>query len=814
MRRPGKPSPALLAAMTLCQAPVAVGDPAQPAPTTSRATPLGSLHFEIMDNHGVSSPCRLTFIAPDGSRPELFDNPLADPDDLAVRPNVVYSLSGRNSIAVPVGRYTVWVSRGMEYGIESRDVTVSRGDTTVIEATLEREIDTTGWIGGDYHLHTLTYSGHGDTNMPERIISIVGEGLEFAVATDHNHNTDYKPTISSLEAGHLMSTVTGNEVSTPVGHFNAFPLDPDARVVHYRVPSAVPLFKMIRAEDNEWGVTPVIQVNHPRWGNINYFGQASLDPILGVSESDVWSADFDTIEILNENEGWGYFDPDETGHDVGDQSHGVLRDWFNLLNRGHRYAAVGNSDSHDVASELAGIPRNYTPSTTDDPGEIEPAVVAEMLRANRVFTTTGPFVEFSVNGVDMGGTTTARRGGDGRSDVDVHVRVQAAAWICVDRVKIIVNGDVVDVIEVAASTSTLRLDETRAVGLTHDSWVSLLVEGDESMAPVMHDQRRPLYPLAVTNPVWVDADGDGVWVSPWERARDRASRGSMFRGGRPYAMMRDERPCGRALFLQACAEQDAWYAADAVREGLQDEDRFVRLSAARAAQTLADDGLVGALAAAADAAGDDGLLSITLLFARAACGGGDLTPEVVGLLKQEDNVVARRFRKELTGLIRGRFITEWMFAGCFDCPDPEMIRTRDFGPERDVEGNGVFETRLGRVGWRPLTARDDGFIDLRGASPGDCENAVSYVRAWIISPDEREVGCTLGTDDSGVVWLNGEKIYEEIGGRAADPLQHIGTLRLRPGPNRLLMKVHNGTGDHGAYFRVLDDEVTFSSTRP
>ena len=30
-----------------------------------------------------------------------------------------------------------------------------------------------GWVSGDFHLHTLTYSGHGDSNMPERIISIV-----------------------------------------------------------------------------------------------------------------------------------------------------------------------------------------------------------------------------------------------------------------------------------------------------------------------------------------------------------------------------------------------------------------------------------------------------------------------------------------------------------------------------------------------------------------------------------------------------------------------------------------------------------------
>ena len=36
--------------------------------------------------------------------------------------------------------------------------------------------------------------------MNERIISLVGENVEFAVATDHNHNTDYQPTIDNLES--------------------------------------------------------------------------------------------------------------------------------------------------------------------------------------------------------------------------------------------------------------------------------------------------------------------------------------------------------------------------------------------------------------------------------------------------------------------------------------------------------------------------------------------------------------------------------------------------------------------------------------
>ena len=85
----------------------------------------------------------------------------------------------------------------------------------------------------------------------------------------------------------------------------------------------------------------------------------------------------------------------------------MLLDWFNLLNRGHRYAAVGNSDSHSVYGNYAGYPRNFVRSSTDDPGAIQPTDVAAVLRKRQVFTTLGPFVDFSVNGTSMGGDATA-----------------------------------------------------------------------------------------------------------------------------------------------------------------------------------------------------------------------------------------------------------------------------------------------------------------------------------------------------------------------------------------------------------------------
>ena len=37
--------------------------------------------------------------------------------------------------------------------------------------------------------------GHGDATPEETMLSIAGEGIELAVATDHNHHTDYRPSM-------------------------------------------------------------------------------------------------------------------------------------------------------------------------------------------------------------------------------------------------------------------------------------------------------------------------------------------------------------------------------------------------------------------------------------------------------------------------------------------------------------------------------------------------------------------------------------------------------------------------------------------
>jgi len=777
---------------------------AAPANTASDAPETGVLRFRVLGEEGGPVPARLTFIGPHGSEPDLFPNTQAAPDRLAVRKNVVYTLHGEGAITVPAGEYTLYASRGLEYSIAKEDMRIADGDEVTWTATLRREVDTSGWVSGDFHLHTLTYSGHGDSNLNERIISIIGEGVEFAVATDHNHNTDYGPAVEHLHAHDHLTHVTGNEVSAPLGHLNAFPLEPDRPVPPTHARDANALFKFIRDEPNRYGIRPIIQINHPRWEGIDYFTTNGLDPVTGESEARTWSDDFDSVEIFNENEGWGYFDAEVAEINTRSGLHSVLEDWFNLLNRGHRAAAVGNSDSHTVHYDMAGYPRNFLVSPTDDPSSIDLRDVAESIRERRVFTTCGPFVEMSVNGTPMGGMARASDG-----EARVRVRIQAASWIDCDRVKVVVNGDVTEVVSVPQTREPVRFDETITVSnLDNDSWVSLLVEGDDSLAPIVGDQGRPILPLAVTNPVWLDGDGDGVWTSPRDWARVHALKHESMNEIEGCCLSA-ALPKERGLLALAAAEQARPFAAELIASLLPDDDRRARLMALRAAELLADASLRQPLLAAWERDGMDGYERVVMIKAMAATGAGSLDDRMMEALERDGSAVARHGR-ELGDEMPGTSVRDWLVAAFFPSEGSDSLR-RPLPPEDDFRPDASFSGKRGEpVTWQRMHADARGYLDARRIDerPEVNENSIWYALTWLRSPDDRRALVAFGTDDGAKLWVNDDLVHEDYTHHGASPMQTVRRVNLRKGWNRVLFKIQNGGGDTGVYLRPLDDEVT------
>lgn len=792
---------------------------AHAAATAGDGIPHGVLAFRIEDGDGRALPARLTFRRENDPEPMLFPGTQAAPDRLAVRRNTIYTVTGTGAVTVPPGAYSVEVGRGLEWSFVRRPVTIAAGATTDLAVTLVHEVDTEGWISGDFHLHTLTHSGHGDAGLTERVITLAGEGVEFGVATDHNHIADYGPVVRALGLGGVVSTVPGNEVSVPIGHFNAFPLDPARPPVDRKIRDGRTLFAVLRAEPNPAGIVPVIQVNHPRWDGIDYFRQAALDPVSGGTDAPHWSPEFDTVEVLNENEGWGYEDSETAGGDVfvGGSRHSALRDWMNLLNRGARCAAVGNSDSHTVSYELAGFPRNFVRSPTDDPAAIDVKDVAAALRRGEALASCGPFATVTAGGQPMGSLVPAEGG-----RVRLHVRVQAASWIDCDRVRVILGGDEVACVPVPAARTPLRLETDIDVDVPRDSWIVLLVEGDEPVEVFPRKQQRPVRPLAILNPIRVDADGDGAWTAPFDQALAAVrAAGGAETGGPPSAPAL--RPSERALRALAAAETRAPGAVALAGAALRDTDRGVRLAGARAAARLGDPAAAAAVEALATDAEGDPYLRACLIEARGTWDPAGARSRSLAFLESAGKDRFKRYDEQIGRFLPGSFAREWMVLASFARKGPHTLEHTAFGPEKDPDVARAYPGRDGHeITWQEVDAARTGIVDLaavvtRGiedpnAAAARLLNAVAFAQSWVFAPKDLEVPFALGSDDGCRLQVNDAVVLTDLRSQAVDPWTHHGRLGLRQGWNRVLVKVENHGGGFGLAFRVLDDAVRFART--
>lgn len=776
---------------------------ALPAPTANVDAPHGTLVFTVSDSEGNRIPAKLSFTDSNGDKSDMFPNAGADPERLAVRYHAIYTLKGEGTITVPVGTWNVYASHGIEWSLDHKTITIEDGGEYSWNAELVHEVDTTDWVSGDFHLHTLTHSGHGDSNMNERIISLIGENVEFAVATDHNHNTDYQPTINGLDANEHITAVVGNEVSSPYGHLNAFPLNADAKVVDQKL-EAPELFALIRAEKNDAGVIPIIQINHPRWGNIDYFGTRGLDPVTGESDDDRWSWDFDSIEVLNENPGWGFYDAEITDMPTRSSRHSVLRDWYNMLNAGRNIVAVGNSDSHTVTKNIAGIPRNYVFTGTDDPSNIDPAKVAQAIRAGKLSTTTGPFLRMTANGHPMGSTISVHD-----QKLDVHVDVQAASWIDLDTVRIIQNGEEVASIEYEGQRDgPLHLRPRIRIAIPRDCWIIAIAQGDEPMTPfVMHNDRDVL-PLAIANPIYIDADGDGKYTPPQEWAKNiiaTADQGFIVR------TFNEVNPTEQSLLIMASNDKKM------VELGLKSNKRIVRLAATRLAERIKDPSLLTLLAKVVEDETSDRYLAFSAWMAI------DETDTEVGRLELKRYVkrfgwdTAKRYTKERALNLPGVFVEEWQVAGYFAIANDDdrlsNLANQKQLPEPNILSLVVPKTTDGKpLTWIDMQSEKDGYLNL---SLGDStENVIAYAKCWLWSPDKRNVDFTVGSDDACRIWVGNEVVYNDATWHSALKDSAFGSCTLQKGWNPVLFKVLNGLKGMGLYFRVLDDDIKSSPKDP
>lgn len=468
--------------------------------TRSHALNEAGLAISVRDaDTGQLMPSRVTVVTEHGALAPLLA--LGD-TRVAVRPGVVYH-RGEANVGIPEANYVVYASRGFEWSVATQRVHVARGGSTRVELKLRREVPATGWINSDTHIHKAT--NHGDATEDERALTLAGEGIEMPITTEHNTNSGYAAATERMAVGAWYTPVMGNEVTTTTAHFNIFPVEPgpgpDQRIMDW---------PKLMAEMRATPGVRVVVLNHPLNIHNKFQPFAATNYDVGTGEN-LRGAEFsfDAIEVVNSSaQQSDYMD--------------VYRGWFGLLNYGYRATGLGSSDSHDVSRYIVGQGRTYIRASDTDPSRIDVAAACSNLLAGRALVSMGLLVDMRVNDRFGVGDTATNPG----TEIKVSIQIHAPSWSLATNVALYANGILLREQRVEGTNgSTLNWSFPRP---RHDIHLVAIATGPGITAPYWAIP-RPYQPttkkwegrvIASTNPIWLDADGDGHF-SP---ARDIARR--------------------------------------------------------------------------------------------------------------------------------------------------------------------------------------------------------------------------------------------------------------------------------------------------
>jgi len=465
--------------------------------------PTGSIHVTAVDGvAGAPLPARVQVLPIGQGVPGVPGN-FGEPGVTGGRLHVEFPVDGDVTVRAPVGDWEVVVSHGYEYEIYRETVSVTAGATVEVSAALDHVVDTTGIQCADFHIHTIRSADSGDDALM-KVRSAVADGLELPVRSDHEWAGSFADEIADLGVEKWAYAVPSVELTTMelYGHFGVLPIQPDPTKINADTPlwqryptnddpdvmlenlSPPELFAAVRARPEE----PVIIVNHPR-GGANYFEYAGYDPVTGLPDyPEYWDDQFPLIEVFNDSSWRQSFDR-------------TVVDWLSMLDNGRRVFTVGSSDSHGITSSPVGYPRTCLEVGTDDPRELSWDLVRDVAAAGHSVVSGGIYVSANVGSAGPGDDAT-----DLGATAQVHIRVQAASWIDVDSIEVVVDGQIAQKIDLIPEDAdpldpTVRYDADVPIDVAGGTggYVVVAAYGNSTLEPV-HPGRIP---FGVTNPIFV-----------------------------------------------------------------------------------------------------------------------------------------------------------------------------------------------------------------------------------------------------------------------------------------------------------------------
>jgi hypothetical protein len=240
----------------------------------------------------------------------------------------------------------------------------------------------------------------------------------------------------------------GADIPKVIGHFNFWPIQRDEQMARNGAPDDERLEPsgLFERMSKYYAGTGVAQLNHPYEGadlgrDQGYFTAIGYDPrkkipkvpndtpegqlVRASSPNGLRNIDFDVQEVMN-----GARVERNLRHRIG---------WFSFLNQGILRAGTANSDSHTLATDELGYPRNLVLGGHRLKG-FDRERFNGSVRRGEMIGTNGPVLDVCLEGIEgdcKGPSLLPRRPG---ASSRLRVRVLAAPFIPVEEVRVIVNG--------------------------------------------------------------------------------------------------------------------------------------------------------------------------------------------------------------------------------------------------------------------------------------------------------------------------------------------------------------------------------------
>ena len=457
--------------------------------------PVGRLRIVVIDPaSGRTTPARVSIVGADGKSFAPDDTWRYADDGFDRRERRFeygyFHTGGSSVVTVPSGKLTLEVSRGPEYSVVRRTVTVPPERTAVARVLLGRLVDlpAAGWYSGDLHVH-MNYGG--------------------AYRNDPAHLAGQ----ARAEDLHVVENLIVNKEGRmpDIGRFTGRP-------------DTVSTANTLVVHDQEfhtsyWGHSGLLGLQSniilPGYAGYTNTGAASLYPtnaavfdlahaqgaITGyVHPFDVYPDPADSSKPLTDelpvDVALGKVDYYEALGFVDDYM-ATASVWYQLLNCGFRLPAGAGTDAMANFASLRGpVGMNRVFVKSGAPLKYRRWLAA--LKSGRSFATNGPLLDLTLDGRGLGDEVKLPAG-----EHQLTARITLHSNVPVDHLELVSHGEVIRAIPLSGHRTSVAT--TVRLPVRESGWYLLRARGDGPAYPVLD-----VYPYATTSPIYVSVGGKPV----------------------------------------------------------------------------------------------------------------------------------------------------------------------------------------------------------------------------------------------------------------------------------------------------------------